>query len=104
MSTGQGHFITRCKECDTVINQCRCFDHSKELRYDICDNCKKLVEEKEEKTKTDVCYVITVCSECGRTVDGPLSTHVLNFSDMPVDVRKVVCDKCFTILKEKEKI
>jgi hypothetical protein len=34
------HFITKCKECDTVINQCRCPSLNKVTKYDTCTNCK----------------------------------------------------------------
>ncbi len=44
-----GHFIMRCKECDTVISQCRCMDCNKEIRYGICAKCDKLIKEQETK-------------------------------------------------------
>lgn len=35
-----GHFKLICKECQTVISQCRCPAPDKEIRYSICDTCK----------------------------------------------------------------
>ena len=34
------HYITKCKECDTVISQCRCPSLNKVTNYDTCTNCK----------------------------------------------------------------
>jgi len=34
------HYITICKECNCVINQCRCPDWNKEKKFDICYVCK----------------------------------------------------------------
>ncbi len=33
------HFIVRCRCCNKVLNQCRCADLNKELRYEICEGC-----------------------------------------------------------------
>ena len=35
-----GHYITKCKECDTVIGQCRCPSLNKVTKYDTCTDCK----------------------------------------------------------------
>ena len=47
------HFKTICKECDSVISQCRCQSPDKEAKYDmcsICEKCKKKEKENNEKT------------------------------------------------------
>ena len=36
-----GHFIMKCRECGTVIMQCRCATKDKEIRLSICDDCAK---------------------------------------------------------------
>ena len=35
------HFIEKCYECKAIISQCRCPSKDKELRWGICDDCKK---------------------------------------------------------------
>lgn len=37
------HHITLCKECGTVIGQCRCPSPNKVTNYDTCTNCKAAV-------------------------------------------------------------
>jgi hypothetical protein len=40
------HYIEKCKECQTVMGQCRCPDPNKEVRWTLCPECKvKLSEE-----------------------------------------------------------
>lgn len=34
------HFIEKCKSCQTVISQCRCADHNKEVQWSLCEKCK----------------------------------------------------------------
>jgi hypothetical protein len=34
------HFITKCKQCETVINQCRCPSESKTVEWGMCASCK----------------------------------------------------------------
>jgi hypothetical protein len=43
----KGHFITRCKKCNGIINQCRCMKENKMTTWEICDKC--INENKEEK-------------------------------------------------------
>ena len=45
-----GHFKEVCKECDTIINQCRCMNE-KTIIESTCDACKIIAfhAEKEEK-------------------------------------------------------
>lgn len=45
-----GHYQILCKECDTVIEQCRCpaWGSGKATTYEICEKCKELKEEKDE--------------------------------------------------------
>ncbi len=38
--SNHGHSKTLCKECNTVIAQCRCNDPNKEIKYEVCDKCK----------------------------------------------------------------
>ena len=40
------HFKVLCRECRTLIAQCRCFDLSKIIRYELCENCKSTTGEK----------------------------------------------------------
>lgn len=42
------HFIEKCRRCDGTISQCRCFDKNKEVRYSICENCKKEIANEEK--------------------------------------------------------
>ena len=34
------HFVTLCRKCSRVINQCRCFSKDKETRWEICTRCR----------------------------------------------------------------
>lgn len=34
------HYIVKCKCCDAMISQCRCPAKNREIRFDICSNCK----------------------------------------------------------------
>lgn len=36
-----GHFICYCSKCEKVISQCRCMSKDKEVRYEVCDDCKE---------------------------------------------------------------
>jgi hypothetical protein len=33
------HFIVKCKNCGSIISQCRCMDLNKTVRYSTCDKC-----------------------------------------------------------------
>ena len=33
------HHIKKCKECDIIIEQCRCMDKNKIVIFDICPKC-----------------------------------------------------------------
>ena len=35
-----GHFIEKCKQCNTVISQCRCMDCNKIKLFSVCEKCK----------------------------------------------------------------
>jgi hypothetical protein len=39
-----GHFIEKCKECGTVINQCRCPSKEKVITYNICSKCENKIK------------------------------------------------------------
>jgi len=43
-----GHYQVLCKECDTVITQCRCpgWGKPKTTTYETCQQCKDAVFEK----------------------------------------------------------
>ena len=41
------HFKDVCKECGTVVRQCRCFNASKSVTLVVCDECKKREENAE---------------------------------------------------------
>ncbi len=43
-----GHYIELCRECGTVISQCRCMNPTKETRYGICDACRGVPQEEPE--------------------------------------------------------
>ena len=43
------HYIAKCKECKTVISQCRCMDHNKLTEWVVCDNCQKGTKKKRKK-------------------------------------------------------
>ena len=34
-----GHGITKCKECDRIISQCKCMDKNKPITYSVCSEC-----------------------------------------------------------------
>lgn len=38
------HHITRCKNCNTIISQCRCMSPNKTVHYGICNACKEKAE------------------------------------------------------------
>ena len=40
-----GHQRVLCKECDTVITQCRCMSRDKITEYSTCDKCKIAIAE-----------------------------------------------------------
>lgn len=35
------HYIEICTNCGYVIGQCRCADKDKDIRYSLCDKCKR---------------------------------------------------------------
>lgn len=35
-----GHYIEKCRECGTVVSQCRCPARDKVERLVTCENCK----------------------------------------------------------------
>ena len=37
----EGHYIEYCTECRGMISTCRCPSKDKEVRYGICNNCRK---------------------------------------------------------------
>ena len=39
MNNHGGHFITKCRYCETVLEQCRCTSKGKEKRWDVCNVC-----------------------------------------------------------------
>lgn len=49
------HFQVMCRYCAKVIAQCRCFDHTKQIKYSICECCKPIqdavLREREECAK-----------------------------------------------------
>jgi hypothetical protein len=40
-SCGRAHFILACKDCGTVIGQCRCPSDGKQRRYGLCPPCER---------------------------------------------------------------
>lgn len=44
------HFKEICKECEVVMNQCRCPSKDKEIRYGICQKCKNSKNNMEKST------------------------------------------------------
>ena len=47
------HHKTICKECEAVIEQCRCPSKDKTIIYETCDQCKIAVFEKAIETATE---------------------------------------------------
>lgn len=39
MNNHSGHFVMKCRYCETVISQCRCISNNKEKRWDVCNVC-----------------------------------------------------------------
>lgn len=37
------HHVKKCRECKTIISQCRCFDHNKEVIWETCATCAKKI-------------------------------------------------------------
>jgi len=35
-----GHFITKCVNCEEIVSQCRCLDKEKEVRPGACGPCR----------------------------------------------------------------
>ena len=53
------HFIEKCKYCETIVNQCRCPDLKKEIRFCTCFHCMErispsVVEQSEPETTTNI--------------------------------------------------
>ena len=44
-----GHHTTRCKECDKVMETCRCMSKDKTIIYETCDACKIAVFEAQQE-------------------------------------------------------
>ena len=44
-----GHHILKCKECNKVIEQCRCMKENKPIIYSVCDQCLKIKEDEKPK-------------------------------------------------------
>jgi len=34
------HYMYKCRHCDKIIDQCRCFDGNKKVIWETCDDCK----------------------------------------------------------------
>ena len=49
-----GHFIEKCRECGTVISQCRCMSKDKTVRYGICNKCKEKDTPKKEPVQRGI--------------------------------------------------
>ena len=45
------HFIEKCKECGTVISQCRCMDQNKRVILNTCESCKEKAKRVEQEKK-----------------------------------------------------
>lgn len=48
------HHIEKCKHCGVVIQQCRCPDGAKNVRYSVCAGCAKKGESKMKVRKKPV--------------------------------------------------
>jgi len=46
-----GHYKTICKECGTIISQCRCMACDKTIIYDTCNECLDKLVKFEEPSK-----------------------------------------------------
>lgn len=48
------HRIIKCRECDTVIGQCRCMKVDKMVVYELCNKCKidDLLDQAQEYKQT----------------------------------------------------
>jgi len=44
-----GHYIKKCKYCKIAMGQCRCPAQNKEIRYSVCEKCKKEMKDKDSK-------------------------------------------------------
>lgn len=42
------HFIEKCRGCNAVLSQCRCADSNKAIRWGICEECKRVVQEERD--------------------------------------------------------
>lgn len=42
------HYKVVCKQCETIMSQCRCPDPNKKVYYEICEKCKSKVAEKSD--------------------------------------------------------
>ncbi len=38
------HYIKKCKECQTVIGQCRCFAENKFVEWGVCEKCSQKID------------------------------------------------------------
>lgn len=48
-----GHHVTRCSGCGTVLSQCRCPSAEKEQRWAWCSNCDRLQVKPEARMAAD---------------------------------------------------
>jgi len=61
------HEIVLCKYCGKTIRQCRCMDHNKPTRYEVCLVCKALEAAKVNSPERDaVIKSACVCGSCKR--------------------------------------
>ena len=56
MSDGN-HFVTKCKYCGVIINQCRCISKDKEVKYATCGTCAQKLANGEIKTINNENYI-----------------------------------------------
>jgi hypothetical protein len=48
-----GHNTVKCIACQTIVMQCRCFDHTKLIEWvDQCDKCKQSIKDTAGKSGT----------------------------------------------------
>ena len=90
------HHVKKCRECKTIISQCRCFDHNKEVIWETCATCAKKILDQATKQSLLVPDKIVDCD----SVDpkfipiqdvSRLTAAEQKVVDMSVDLWNAIC-------------
>ena len=88
------HFITVCKDCKSIISQCRCMVLDKTITYDVCDECKSKKDCKHNWVSKNTGVKVLgadsyVCTKCPAIMDRQLDL----FKSFPVNIMVTKIEK-----------